>query len=90
MQNSLEDYNPFEQEQSKPQLQINSTNNAAVVQPLSQNIPPTQQRVATTATPSTSVQKTTEELQVIRSLYKYWNQILQSNDCKRVDKTSFI
>ncbi|XP_037808355.1 secretory carrier-associated membrane protein 5 isoform X1 [Lucilia sericata] len=62
VQNSLEDYNPFEQEQSKPQLQINSTNNAAVVQPLSQNIPPTQQRVATTATPSTSVQITTEEL----------------------------
>lgn len=65
VQNSLEDYNPFEQEQSKPQLQINSTNNAAVVQPLSQNIPPIQQRVTTTATPSTSVQITTEELQVM-------------------------
>ncbi|XP_061392502.1 secretory carrier-associated membrane protein 1-like [Musca vetustissima] len=65
VQSSLEDYNPFEQEQSKPQLQINSTinSNAAVVQPLSQNIPPAQQR-APAATPSTSIQITTEELQV--------------------------
>ncbi|XP_073835061.1 secretory carrier membrane protein [Musca autumnalis] len=63
VQSSLEDYNPFEQEQSKPQLQINSTinSNAAVVQPLSQNIPPAQQRAP--AAPSTSIQITTEELQ---------------------------
>ncbi|XP_036319743.1 secretory carrier-associated membrane protein 5 [Rhagoletis pomonella] len=56
IQNSLEDYNPFEQENTKPQLQINSGNNAAVVQPLSQNAPPN-------AAPSTSIQITTEELQ---------------------------
>ncbi|XP_013103767.1 secretory carrier-associated membrane protein 1 [Stomoxys calcitrans] len=64
VQNSLEDYNPFEQEQNKPQLQINSSinSNAAVVQPLSQNIQPAQQR-APAATPSTSIQITTEELQ---------------------------
>uniref|UniRef100_D3TN59 Secretory carrier-associated membrane protein n=1 Tax=Glossina morsitans morsitans TaxID=37546 RepID=D3TN59_GLOMM len=62
VQSSLEDYNPFEQEKVKPQIQINSTYNAAVVQPQSQNIPSTQPRVLTT-TPSTSVQITTEELQ---------------------------
>ncbi|XP_005184949.1 secretory carrier-associated membrane protein 1-like [Musca domestica] len=64
VQSSLEDYNPFEQEQSKPQLNINSTinSNAAVVQPLSQNLPPAQQR-APAPTASTSIQITTEELQ---------------------------
>ncbi|XP_023177661.1 secretory carrier-associated membrane protein 1 [Drosophila hydei] len=59
---SLEDYNPFE-EQAKPQLQINSTNTAAVVQPLSQNIPAPQPRLATGSVPSTSIQITSEELQ---------------------------
>ncbi|XP_030566231.1 secretory carrier-associated membrane protein 1 [Drosophila novamexicana] len=59
---SLEDYNPFE-EQAKPQLQINSTNTAAVVQPLSQNIPPRQPNLAGGAAPSTSIQITSEELQ---------------------------
>ncbi|EDV95430.1 secretory carrier-associated membrane protein 1 [Drosophila grimshawi] len=61
---SLEDYNPFE-EQSKPQLQINSTNTAAVVQPLSQNVAtPQPQRGALFAEgPSTSIQITSEELQ---------------------------
>lgn len=56
IQNSLEDYNPFEPDDVKHKLQINSGNNAAVVQPLSQNTPPT--------AASTSIQITTEELQV--------------------------
>ncbi|KAI8035073.1 hypothetical protein M5D96_012166 [Drosophila gunungcola] len=60
---SLEDYNPFE-EQAKPQLQINSTNTAAVVQPLSQNIPPPQTSSLGASAPSTSIQITSEELQV--------------------------
>ncbi|XP_037726048.1 secretory carrier-associated membrane protein 5 [Drosophila subpulchrella] len=59
---SLEDYNPFE-EQAKPQLQINSTNTAAVVQPLSQNIPPPQTSSLGASAPSTSIQITSEELQ---------------------------
>ncbi|XP_017850837.1 secretory carrier-associated membrane protein 1 [Drosophila busckii] len=59
---SLEDYNPFE-EQAKPQLQINSTNTAAVVQPLSQNIPPPQPSSMGASAPSTSIQITSEELQ---------------------------
>lgn len=60
---SLEDYNPFE-EQAKPQLQINSTNTAAVVQPLSQNVPPPQTSSLGASAPSTSIQITSEELQV--------------------------
>ncbi|KAH8298685.1 hypothetical protein KR044_008576 [Drosophila immigrans] len=59
---SLEDYNPFE-EQAKPQLQINSTNTAAVVQPLSQNVPPPQPSSLGASAPSTSIQITSEELQ---------------------------
>jgi len=51
---SLEDYNPFE-EQAKPQLQINSTNTAAVVQPLSQNIPPPQTSSLGASAPSICV-----------------------------------
>ncbi|XP_004527248.1 secretory carrier-associated membrane protein 1 isoform X2 [Ceratitis capitata] len=49
--------NPFADPaiQQATRLQINSGNNAAVVQPLSQNAPP--------AAPSTSIQITTEELQ---------------------------
>ncbi|XP_068159488.1 secretory carrier-associated membrane protein 1 [Drosophila tropicalis] len=61
---SLEDYNPFE-EQAKPppQLQINSSNTAAVVQPLSQNIPPPQTSSLGASAPSTSIQITNQELQ---------------------------
>ncbi|XP_018789832.1 PREDICTED: secretory carrier-associated membrane protein 1 [Bactrocera latifrons] len=55
VQNSLEEYNPFDSDDGKHKLQINSGNNAAVVQPLSQNAPPT--------AASTSIQITTEELQ---------------------------
>ncbi|XP_030382391.1 secretory carrier-associated membrane protein 1 [Scaptodrosophila lebanonensis] len=59
---SLEDYNPFEV-QAKPQLQINSSNTVAVVQPLSQNIPPPQTSSLAASAPSTSLQITSEELQ---------------------------
>ncbi|XP_055913533.1 secretory carrier-associated membrane protein 5 [Eupeodes corollae] len=65
IQSALEDFNPFEEEQSKPRLQINSTNNAAVVQPSSQNLPPivAPPPFSNRSAASTSVQITTEELQ---------------------------
>ncbi|XP_067638417.1 secretory carrier-associated membrane protein 1 isoform X2 [Eurosta solidaginis] len=55
MNQSLEDYNPFEQE-NKPQLKLNAGTTAAVVQPLSQN-------AATVTAQSTTILITTEELQ---------------------------
>lgn len=44
MQNSLEDYNPFEREEKpRPQIPVNPTNNVAVVQTSNQNaVPPNQ------------------------------------------------
>lgn len=61
---TLEDFNPFEEEQNKPKLQINSANNAAVVQPSSQNLPPlAPPPFSNRGSASTSVQITTEELQ---------------------------
>lgn len=64
IQATLEDFNPFEDEQIKPKLQINSANNAAVVQPSSQNLPPlAPPPFSNRSAASTSVQITTEELQ---------------------------
>lgn len=59
MQNSLEDYNPFDNEKPRPQIPVNPTNNVAVVQTSNQNsaVPPNQNAKSVIST---------DELQVIQ------------------------